>query len=77
VIILSHPIGNQNVKAAALGLNDAGLLLTFMTSIASFPGSLLDRLGAIGPLSEIRRRRLIPVYVLLPKRFHCLKLVDL
>jgi glycosyltransferase involved in cell wall biosynthesis len=57
VIILSHPIGNQNVKAAALGLNDAGLLLTFMTSIASFPGSLLDRLGAIGPLSEIRRRR--------------------
>ncbi|MDQ6755973.1 MAG: glycosyltransferase family 4 protein [Bacteroidota bacterium] len=33
------------------------ILLEFHTTIASFPGDILDRLGSIGPLSEIRRRR--------------------
>ncbi|WPP52900.1 glycosyltransferase family 4 protein [Catalinimonas niigatensis] len=56
-IVFSHPTGNANVRAAVLGLNQAGLLSEFRTSIASFPGSLVDMLGAIGPLSEIRRRR--------------------
>jgi glycosyltransferase involved in cell wall biosynthesis len=60
MIILSHPSGNANVRAAASGLNEAGMLSEFRTSIASFPGSVLDKLGAIGPFSELRRRRFEP-----------------
>lgn len=59
-LIFSHPTGNANVRAAAYGLVDANLLFEFQTTIASFSGSMLDRLGAIGPLAEIRRRRFDP-----------------
>ncbi|UOG75799.1 glycosyltransferase family 4 protein [Hymenobacter tibetensis] len=60
-LIYSHPTGNANVRAAACGLAKADLLAEFHTTIASFPGSMLDSLGAIGPLAEIRRRRYDPV----------------
>lgn len=56
-VILAHPTGNEFVRAAACGLLDADLLFQFYTGIATFPGSALDRLGALGPLSELRRRR--------------------
>ncbi len=56
-LILSHPTGNAFVRAAANGFLNEDILLNFNTSVASFPGSLVDRLGGIGPLSEIRRRR--------------------
>ena len=56
-VILSHPMGNANVRAAAEGLLEANLLFEFFTSVASFPGTLLDRLGGFTPFSEIRRRR--------------------
>lgn len=59
-VILSHPTGNANVRAAADGLLQAGLLAEFQTSIASFPGGLLHGLGGIGPLAEIRRRGFDP-----------------
>ncbi|RDC66093.1 Glycogen synthase [Adhaeribacter pallidiroseus] len=59
-IILSHPTGNQNVRAAALGFVNADILAEFNTSVASFPGSFLDRLGAFGPFSEIHRRHFDP-----------------
>ncbi|TVT41512.1 glycosyltransferase family 4 protein [Hymenobacter setariae] len=55
-IIFSHPTGNANVRAAANGLMKAGLLAEFHTSIASFAGSALDKLGGLGPLAEVRRR---------------------
>ena len=55
-IVFSHPTGNANVRAAANGLVEAELLARFHTTIASFPGSVLDRMGAFGPLSEVRRR---------------------
>jgi glycosyltransferase involved in cell wall biosynthesis len=55
-IIFSHPTGNANVRAAATGLMHAGLLAEFHTSIASFSGSALDKLGSLGPLAEVRRR---------------------
>jgi glycosyltransferase involved in cell wall biosynthesis len=55
-VILSHPLGNANVKAIAKGLADAGLLTAFNVSIASFEGDFLDKI-AKGPLSEIKRRR--------------------
>jgi glycosyltransferase involved in cell wall biosynthesis len=57
MVIISHPTGNANVRAAVAGLADADILSEFHTAIASFPGSTLDRLGGIGPLAEIRRRR--------------------
>lgn len=60
MVILSHPTGNANVRAVASGLLESRLLAEFRTSIASFPGSLIDQLGAISPLSEIRRRRFEP-----------------
>ncbi len=56
MIIFSHPTGNANVRAAAYGLLKNNLLQEFHTSIASFPGSLLDRFGNIEAFSEIRRR---------------------
>ena len=56
-VVFSHPTGNANVRAAANGLVNAALLAEMHTTIAVFPGGLLDRLGALGPLSELRRRR--------------------
>ncbi|MBD1393307.1 glycosyltransferase family 4 protein [Mucilaginibacter glaciei] len=57
-VVVSHPTGNANVRAALAGMHKAQLLAAYYTSIASFEGGLLDRIGAFGPLSEIRRRRL-------------------
>ena len=56
-VIFSHPTGNANVRAAAYSLAEANILAEFYTTIAAFPGSVLDRLGGISLLSEIRRRR--------------------
>ena len=55
-IVIAHPTGNANVRAATLGLMEADLLGQFYTSIASFPGSFLDRLAKFKPFSEINRR---------------------
>ncbi len=55
-LILSHPTGNANVRAAVIGLREAGLLSEFCTAIASFPGQLSYKIGGINLLSEIRRR---------------------
>jgi glycosyltransferase involved in cell wall biosynthesis len=54
-IIFSHPTGNSNSRAAVLGLLEEGILAEFHTSIATFPGSLLEKIS-VGPLKEIRRR---------------------
>jgi glycosyltransferase involved in cell wall biosynthesis len=56
MVTLSHPIGNPNLRAVGNGLADAGLLSAFYTSIASFDGSLLNSLSAVGPLAEIKKR---------------------
>jgi glycosyltransferase involved in cell wall biosynthesis len=56
-VVFSHPTGNANVRAAAKGLADASLLTRFHTTIAVFPGGVLDSLGALRPLSELRRRQ--------------------
>jgi glycosyltransferase involved in cell wall biosynthesis len=57
MIILSHPTGNANVRAAVNGLVKENLLSEFHTSIAAFTGTVLHRMGAFRPLSEIRRRQ--------------------
>lgn len=56
-LIFSHPTGNANARAAAYGFAEADLLSQFYTTLASFSGSMLDRLGVINALSDIRRRR--------------------
>lgn len=58
MVVVTHPTGNANVRAVCSGLAEAHLLTVFHTTIASFEGGLLDGLGALKPLSEIRRRRL-------------------
>ncbi|PTQ99351.1 glycosyl transferase family 1 [Mucilaginibacter yixingensis] len=55
-VVFSHPTGNEFVRAALKGLNDAHALQAFHTAIACFEGSALDKLAGIGPLSELRRR---------------------
>lgn len=57
-IVLSHPTGNTVAREAATSLQDTGLLAEYHTTVATFPGDLPDRIGAFGPFSEIRRRRL-------------------
>ena len=56
-ILLHHPTGNANVRAAVRGLHEASMLFGFRTSIANFPGSLLDKLSSFRPLTELSRRR--------------------
>ncbi|MBC7915809.1 MAG: glycosyltransferase family 4 protein [Pyrinomonadaceae bacterium] len=58
-IILSHPTGNANVRAAVKGFLDANILMEFDTCIASFPGSILNALSSLGPLAEIKRRSFV------------------
>ncbi|WP_017733604.1 glycosyltransferase family 4 protein [Nafulsella turpanensis] len=55
-LILSHPTGNANVRAAADGFYKADHLSRFYTSVAVFSGSFLDNIGALKPLAEVRRR---------------------
>lgn len=58
-IVLSHPTSNANVRAAAYGFLESHMLSCFYTSLASFPGSVLDSIAAVGgPFAEIRRRQL-------------------
>lgn len=60
-ILMSHPTGNANVRAAAGGFSKADILAEFNTTIATFPGSILNKLSGFGPLSELRRRSFDPV----------------
>ena len=56
-LLISHPTGNQNVRAAAIGLMEADMATSFNTTIASFPGDLLDRLSGVKVFSGLGRRR--------------------
>ncbi|HYW34945.1 MAG TPA: glycosyltransferase family 4 protein [Balneolaceae bacterium] len=55
-IIFTHPTGNANVRATAKGLENAGFLHQFNTTVAVFPNEFLYKLGALSPLTEIRKR---------------------
>ena len=55
-ILLSHPTGNANVREVAKGMQKSGILGLFYTGIAVFTGTVLYKLGSIGPLKELRRR---------------------
>lgn len=55
-VIISHPTGNMNTRAAAVGLRKQNLLYKFYTCIACFENSWLYRLSNIPFLKEFRRR---------------------
>ena len=56
-IIITHPTANGNVRAAVMGLANQKILSAFHTTIATFPGSTLDKISAMGgALSEFKRR---------------------
>ena len=54
-VLVSHPTGNANVRAAVDGFRKAGLLESFHTTVACRDGGMLYRLAA-GPLRDFRRR---------------------
>lgn len=56
-ILFAHPSGNEFVRAALSGIQGSGLLDSFYTSVACFPGSSLDRIAtAIPALSDLKKR---------------------
>jgi len=55
-LLFSHPTGNANVRAALLGLLEAGILGEFHTTIASYPGNVWDLLGKSSWGRELKRR---------------------
>ncbi len=55
-LLFSHPTGYANVRAALIGLLEAGILGEFLTTIASYPGNVWDALGKSHWGSELRRR---------------------
>lgn len=55
-IILLHPTGNMNTRAALRGFFDAGILGRFDTCIACFRNTFLYLLSGIPFLKELRRR---------------------
>lgn len=59
-IIIYHPFGNANTRAAVDGIYKLGILDSFHTCIACFKGSLLYRLSAFRPFKEFRRRTFSP-----------------
>ena len=55
-IIVSHPTGNMNTRAAIVGFIRNNLLYKFYTCIACFENSCLFKLSKISFLKEFRRR---------------------
>ena len=55
-LVISHPTGNSNVRAAINAFAKAQLLGEFNTTIANFPGSYLDKISDLKAFSEIKRR---------------------
>lgn len=59
-VIISHPTGNSVSRSAAKGLLDDNLLKAFYTTVATFPGDMLDRLSKINSFAELKRRSYDP-----------------
>lgn len=55
-LILSHPTANNFTRAIAYRLVKENMLYEFHTSVAAFPGGLLDKLQKVG-LSALQRRK--------------------
>lgn len=57
-ILISHPTSNECNRAATYGLLEAGMLARFHTSVATFPGDVLEKLSSAGPFTALSRRSL-------------------
>ena len=55
-VILAHPSGNEIVRAALQGMETAGILHSFYTSVACFSGTVLDRIANIPAFSDFKKR---------------------
>jgi len=55
-VILEHPSGNEFVRAALQGMETAGILHSFYTSVACFSGTALDKIANIPAFSEFKKR---------------------
>ena len=62
MILMSHPVGNENVRQAALAFAEADLLSEFWTTINWDPESPLDKLLP-EPIRQTLRRRAYPALV--------------
>ncbi len=59
-VVISHPTGNESFRGAAIGLQKAGMLAGFRTTVATFPGNIFDKLSSFGPFAEFGRRNYDP-----------------
>lgn len=57
MIVVSHPFGNANVRAALSGFQQSDLIARFITTVASFPGNKFDKLSAIPGFASFSRRQ--------------------
>jgi glycosyltransferase involved in cell wall biosynthesis len=55
-VLIAHPTGNQNVRAAVSAFADAGIADIFYTTIATFRGDLVDYLSDMPAFSILKRR---------------------
>ena len=56
-ILLTHPTGNANLRAALSGMHEAGILEAFYTCIATKDRTFFDFLSKLPGFSEFNRRR--------------------
>lgn len=56
MILLSHPIANENVRQTACALSEAGLLAEFWTCVQWEKGGFLDAIVTEGMRTELQRR---------------------
>ena len=68
MLILSHPIGNANVRQAVRALNEVGLLAEFWTSLAWHPEHPLAKMLPRSLSRELRRRTFTHVH---RDKVHC------
>lgn len=57
MILLSHPTGNQNVRHALKAFYDAGRLVEFVTTVATFDNNIFDKLSRVKLGASFARRR--------------------
>lgn len=62
-IIVSHPTGNANVRAAVVGLHKRKLVAGFYTAIAVFNGTFLSKISRISLLKELQKREFDDVLI--------------
>ena len=55
-LIVTHPTGNQNVRAAVKGFIEAGIETNFKTTVATFPDGWLSKVSGLEKFSQLKKR---------------------